>query len=157
MITEMFLKQILDYNSETGCFVWKQKTSKKSKIKIGTLAGCLNNGYWIITINQKIYKAHRLAWLYIYGEWPKHNIDHINGVRSDNRIFNLRDATVRQNGQNRIEHRNGKLVGASYDKKYKKWFSQIQIDKKQNYLGYFDTELEAHEAYIIALEKHKGQ
>ena len=150
------LKEILDYNSETGVFTWLKKVSKYSNIKIGSVAGSSDvHGYYRIMVNGKIYKAHRLAWLYVYGEWPKNYIDHINGNPSDNRIENLRDVTRRQNQQNQKIHRQGHLVGVSYSKPHKKWKSQIAINGRRKFLGLFETKEQAHEVYMKELEKLK--
>lgn len=146
MITQKELKERLQYNENTGIFTWLKKTKK---IKIGAIAGGLNvHGYIIIQINGKPYSAHRLAWLYIHGEWPKNQIDHINGIKNDNRIENLRDIIHRENQQNTHKHRNGKLVGCNFHKPAKKWQAKIQIKNKDYHLGLYNTELEAHEAYL---------
>ena len=150
MITQEYLKFILNYNEITGIFTWENRPSNRIQLK--QIAGCEQKiGYITIQINKKHYKAHRLAWLYVYGEWPKNQIDHINGIRNDNRIENLRDVSVRENSSNGVEHRNNKLIGA-YITKDKKWKSQIQINKKLIYLGIYNTELEAHNAYITKKE-----
>lgn len=152
MITQNELKEILQYNENTGVFTWKQSPAKH--IKIGDIAGSLDaNGYTYIRINKKLYKAHRLSWLYVYGEWPKNQIDHINGVKNDNRVINLRDVTNRENHQNKKEHREGKLVGCNFHKKTQKWRAQIQINGRLKHLGYYNTELEAHEAYLKFLKQ----
>jgi hypothetical protein len=150
ILNSHFLKSILSYNPDTGLFSWKNLSGRKNK----TTAGCFdNNGYVIIGIKlpggkSKKYGAHRLAWLYYHEEWPQNDIDHINGVKSDNRIINLRHVTRRQNQQNRANHRDGCLPGATRHRN--KYQAQIQINKKAYYLGYFDTELEAHLAYKLA-------
>lgn len=147
MITKEYLKSILDYNKDTGIFIWV--TNMRANKVISKIAGSIDSyGAIRIKINKKLYFAHRLAWFYIYDQWPKGQIDHINGVRDDNRIENLRDVTHRENQQNRIEHRLGNLVGAIYNINTKKWQSQIVVNKKKIYLGQFDTELEAHKAYL---------
>lgn len=152
MITQEELKEILDYNPNTGVFVWK--VSKSGVKRIGSLSGSLKkDGYSTIVINRKEYKAHRLTWLWVYGEFPKGQIDHINGVRNDNRIENLRDVTPRENLQNKICHREGHLIGTTYSKQYKKWRSQIQINSKRISLGYYETKEQAHEAYLNKLKE----
>jgi hypothetical protein len=147
-----FLRSIIIYNPENGLFSWRNPGKRHKKIHLG----CFDtDGYVVMKIRlsgdkAKTYKAHRLAWLYYYGHWPKNNIDHVNGIRSDNRIENLRDATNRENQQNRANHRNGRLPGAG--RNGNKYQAQIQINKKTYYLGYFDTELEAHLAYKLAAQ-----
>lgn len=152
MLTQEYLKTILSYDPNTGDFT-NIINRANNAVKAGSKTGCANGqGYINVRVSGKIYQAHRLAWLYVYGSWPKNNIDHINGLPGDNRIKNLRDVTVRANGQNRIEHRNGKLLGANYNISKKKWSSSIQVNGKQKHLGYFSTELEAHNKYLQALE-----
>lgn len=99
MITQERLKELFVYNEETGYFVWK--VSRKGYPKKGKIAGCLNPlGYVSIRVDSVLYQAHRLVFLYLYGAMPNDEIDHINGNRSDNRIFNLREASRSQNGMN---------------------------------------------------------
>lgn len=158
MITQNELKRILDYNKETGIFTWLcDRGTNKVKNKI---AGCIHsNGYIYISLNKRRYFAHRLAWLYVYGEWPSNQIDHINGVKDDNRIENLRDVIPRENSQNRKKHREGHIIGTTYSKLYKKWIAQIRIKGKVNRLGSFETQQEAHEVYLKAFEflKENGE
>jgi hypothetical protein len=149
MITQEYLKSVLYYNQDTGNFVWiKKENSKSTRIKIGEIAGCIdNNGYRIIRISGKGYKSHRLAWLYIYGNLPFKMIDHINGNKIDNRISNLREVSNKENQLNQNRHRLGSLPGAIFRKKSNKWQSYINLNNKFKHLGYFNTELEAHEKY----------
>lgn len=153
MITQQELQDLLDYNPATGEFRWKIQRGRA--IKAGDAAGCIqkSTGYWQISSSGKTYQAHRLAWLYVYGQWPKGMVDHIDGKKTNNAIANLRDVSHRQNQQNRHYHRNGKLVGAGWDKKNMRWQSHIYIDGKQRSLGRFDSELAAHHAYLRALLK----
>ena len=155
MITQNELKEILDYNPETGVFT--NKINRK-KSKMGKIVGIYDKDKYLrITLNCKNYIAHRLAWLYNYGEWPKGQIDHINGVKDDNRIENLRVVNSRQNHHNLQEHRNGKLVGCSYRKNIKKWRAKIKINYKSICLGHFDTEEQAHEAYLKKLKEFDNE
>jgi hypothetical protein len=155
MLTQKELKEYLHYDPETGIFTWK---IAKPGVILNSAAGCLVRKYTVIRINYKAYKAHRLAWLYVYGKWPENEIDHINGNHSDNRIHNLRDVTRSENCCNLRIHREGKLPGAFYVKKLHKYVSNITINYKTYNLGYFDTEQEAHNTYTKKLlEYHNGK
>lgn len=100
------LKEILNYNPETGIFTWK---SRRPRIRVGQIAGSKNNERYVnIKIDGILYKAHRLAWLYMTGEWPKDQIDHINGIRDDNRFCNLREVTNASNQWNKTHNKNNK-------------------------------------------------
>lgn len=153
MITQDELKQILHYDIETGIFIWKKKIGAKTAV--GSVAGTISRGYRKIMLNYKLYSAHRLAWLYIYGEFPKDLIDHINGIKSDNRMCNLRQATQSQNLQNQKKSHKNSLTGEigvhihHYAKK-KKFVAHIRVNGKQKTLGYFLTKKEASDAYLKA-------
>jgi hypothetical protein len=143
-----YVLSILNYNKDTGLFTWvNQRNKNKRKQYVGYVS---ENGYIIISIPEGNYRAHRLAWLMYYGKWPKNDIDHINGIRTDNRICNLREVTRRENLQNMAKHRNGKLPGAT--RVGDRYQSQIQVGKKTIFLGMYDTEMEAHLAYRLANE-----
>ena len=106
-ITHIRLTELLDYDSVTG--IWKWKVSTTKSIKIGDTAGCKSQGtkgYVWIRADKKLYRAHRLAWFYMTKEWPSHQIDHINGIRDDNRWSNLRQATHSENQHNRTVNKN---------------------------------------------------
>jgi hypothetical protein len=102
-LTRDRINEILDYREKVGKFYWLAKTSPKTnKIKIGSEAGNLQpDGYIRITIDGNAYAAHRVVWFLIQGSWPDGSIDHINGIRSDNRVENLRDVSRAVNQQNR--------------------------------------------------------
>lgn len=138
--TQIKLKEMLDYDQETGLFKWR--TRKANAVFPGDAAGCLNNfGYVRIGIGRKSYMAHRLAWLYCYGEWPETMIDHVNGNKSDNRITNLRKATRSQNTLNTKTHRNqtSKIRGVDWVKNRKKWMVRIQIEGARKTIGLFSS------------------
>ena len=144
MITQEYLKSILQYNENTGEFVWLMALKR---MKIGNIAGSITNGYIYVSLNKKKYLAHRLAWFYIYGKWPLNCIDHINGITNDNRIINLRDVTHRKNSQNAKAHRLGKLVGTAYHKSTNRWYARIKINGIPKHIGSYDSELKAFAAY----------
>lgn len=149
MITQEYLKSILDYNQNTGIFTWKVNKSKRSNI--GNVAGWLDGGYTKIEIDNKPYKAHRLAWLYVYGEMPKHLIDHINNDRSNNKISNLREATYQENNENYKTPKTNKsgVKNVSWYKQLNKWVVSISIKGVKKTIGYFD-DLEFAE--LVAIE-----
>lgn len=155
MITQEILKQNLHYNPQTGDFTWIKVCGG---VKRGKIAGHKEseNDYVKIRLLGKLYKAHRLAWLYVYGTWPKEYIDHINNIKSDNRINNLREATKRQNNTN-VGIRSDNTSGFKGVCKYgNKWVSRIKHKGKKIHIGYFDTPEAAHKAYIITADKlHK--
>jgi hypothetical protein len=152
MIIQELLKEYLHYDPETGIFTWIK--DRPSYNCIGKIAGSLKNNYRIIKFCGKDYLEHRLAWFYVYGEWPKNQVDHINGIKSDNRISNLRDVTNRQNALNKKRHRGGRLPGTAFKSGYKKYSSEVLVEGKRKLLGYFDTEQEAHEAYMAYVQEH---
>jgi hypothetical protein len=150
MITQEELKQQLYYDPDTGVFT--RLVSNSNTVKVGDIAGCYDgDGYLRIKVNNKRYGAHRLALLYMYGSFPKDQIDHINNIKDDNRITNLREANKSQNAQNKIKaHKNNKsgLLGVS--KNGKGFKCTIKINYKRKYLGTYRTKEEAHSAYLEA-------
>ena len=143
-LTAEYLRSILHYDPETGIFTWKVSTSRR--VKAGDAAGCQDGqGYRQIKVQSRLYQAHRLAWLYVYGEWPKLNIDHINRNRSDNRISNLRDVSQKQNGQNagKPSSNTSGHTGIYWHKRDSKWVAQIRHSYKLIHLGCFTDREEA--------------
>lgn len=137
-LTQEYLKSILDYNPENGIFTWKFNRSKLAKI--GCIAGTIDKrGYIVIGVNQKNYKAHRLAWLYVYGEFPPKQIDHINHDRTDNRIANLRIVSNQENQKNKTKQINNtsRVTGVGWHKASNKWCARISVNKKYIHLGLF--------------------
>jgi hypothetical protein len=150
MITQEYVKNILEYDINTGIFKYRKKVA--NCVKIGDIANFLDsNGYYNVCIKSKTYKAHRLAYFYVYGSWPKGQIDHINGVRCDNRIDNLRDVNQKENAQNKVFNRVNKSLGVSYSKRDKKWRSYTMINYKQHSFGNYNTKEEAIEVYKSAM------
>lgn len=155
ILTTEQLKNALDYDPNTGVFLWKIRPSKA--VKVGDIAGCTEKriGYITIGIAKRIYKAHRLAWLYMHGEWPKGLIDHINGDKADNRIANLRDVFADGNSQNvRKPNRRNKsgFMGVIWFQN--KWRASMSVNGKSKWLGDYSTPEEAHQIYLEAKRKY---
>jgi hypothetical protein len=137
----MTFNEYLQYCPETGVITW---IKPRRKIKVGQIAGAINNnGYLQIKFNGKAYKAHRLAWYLHYGVWPTNHIDHINGIKTDNRIINLRDVTRSENMNNTQGHREKTVKYYTFNKFKQKWQVQASVNGKLKYLGYFETEEKA--------------
>lgn len=144
-ITENRLYEVLEYDPDTGIFTWK--IDRKKHTKIGSIAGSTNgSGYRQISIDGKLYLAHRLAWFYCFKEWPS-LIDHINRNKIDNRLDNLREVTQSINIHNASEKpsksgfRNARKVGNKFQ-------SEIKVNGKSIHLGMFNTAEEASNAAI---------
>jgi hypothetical protein len=158
MITQAELKEMLDYSPDTGIFIWIKPTSLRTRK--GTEAGHIgNHGYRGIRIHRRMYMCHRLAWLYVYGDFPKNKIDHINMVRTDNRIENLREATQAENMFNtglRVNNQHG-YKGVSLDKRDMRWNARAKVNYKQIHLGRFATKEEAAMAYEDFAKANHGE
>ena len=145
-----------DYDPETGVMRWKidnGPSNPKSKV-IGTKT---KKGYIQAKFKGKTYKCHRIAWAIGHNTLDVPPVlDHINGDRSDNRLCNLRAATAQQNSLNRRSVRDG-LKGVCFHKGNNRWMSRIKVNGRQEFLGYFDTEIEAHEAYCRAAAELHGE
>lgn len=149
------LQELLDYNKNTGEFRWKIKKSRN--IKIGDIAGYINElRYRKIMIDEKFYLAHRLAWLYVYGKFPKNEIDHINHKRDDNRINNLRDVTHLENHKNTsIQKSNTSgISGVHWYKLVGRWAASIKVNGEFKHLGHFKNIKDAKRARDKAKAKY---
>ena len=137
------LRRQLKYNPITGKFIWLQN---KTRVNFGDDAGCLcGNGYVLIRVCGTKHAAHRLAWLYMTGDWPKGQIDHINGVRGDNRWANLRHVTGAENSRNakrRVDNASG-ITGVCWDIEAGRWASHISDNGRFIKLGRRDDFFEA--------------
>jgi len=147
MLTKEQAHLKLNYNPETGIFT----------NKIGNVIGCNCNKYIYIRCNGKQHYAHRLAWLYMYGYWPK-VVDHINGNTKDNRISNLREATLSQNQHNSIKPKNNTsgVKGVYFNKKSQKWMARVYVNYKCIYLGTFKNIEDAKQSVVNARKHHHG-
>lgn len=153
------LLEYLDYNKDTGVFRWKVSVGRHGRIPAGTIAGSKGKhggGYIEIHFDGKMHKAHRLAWLYVVGEYPKNEIDHINQKRADNRFVNLREATLQENLKNKTKYKSNTsgFIGVTWHRLVKKWQARIGVDTKRIHLGYFDAPEKAYEVYKEAKAKY---
>lgn len=150
------LREMLAYDPATGAWTWLKSPCRS--VLAGDSAGYLQNGYRVITLDGKPYRASRLACFYVNGEFPAIFVDHENLARSDDRWFNLRDASRPQNGANRPVNRNNTsgFKGVSWDKNAQKWSAKIGVAGRRHHLGLFSSPEEARDAYLAAADKHFG-
>lgn len=143
-ITQERLKQVLHYDPGTGIFTWKVPSGRR--VKAGQVAGSPTyKGYVRIMVDNCSKRAHNLAWLYVYGEWPKDQLDHINRVKTDNRIANLRESSPLLNQRNLSKACNNTsgVTGVTWSRKESKWVAQIVDNHKATRLGAFEDFNEA--------------
>lgn len=151
-LTQERLKTLIDYSPESGEFTWHKGLRHRGS---GKRAGCRREegGYRILSVDSRTYSEHRLAWFYVHGAWPDNDVDHINGIKSDNRIENLRQCTRAENMQNQVGNRSKSGLTGAYECNGR-FFSHIYKDGKKFYLGCFASPQEANAAYISAKAKH---
>ena len=151
------LREVLHYAPDTGVFTWLVKTS--TRIKVGDVAGSASaRGYVWVRVDGVLLLAHRLAFLWMTGEWPPQFVDHINGVRDDNRWSNLRPATRAENNQNQRRARSDNKLGLLGVCRYRNRFrATIAVDGQRIHIGTFDAPEQAHAAYLkTKRELHGG-
>jgi len=149
-VTQEKLKRLLIYDSKTGIFTWRVR--RGGKARAGDVAGSVrSDGYRAVKINSRNYQEHRLAWLYIHGTFPSNQIDHINRIRVDNRISNLRLATNMENSWNTS------AAGVGFHKITGKYQAYIYVRGKHIHLGLFDTVEEAATIRRGAEQKYFGE
>lgn len=137
-ITAERLREVLSYDPDTGVFIWKISTSQ---LRAGAIAACkTSKGYIRIKIDRQTYAAHRLAWFYVHGEWPKNQLDHRNGIRDANWIANLREATNAENAQNRARRRDNKSghPGIAWSTRERRWKVSIKAHGQARCVGSFE-------------------
>jgi hypothetical protein len=138
ILSQARLKELLHYSPETGVFTWR--VTRNQFVLAGGIAGAIDtHGYRQIKIESKLYLAHRLAFFYQTGEWPKGEVDHVNRLKNDNSFFNLRVVTRGLNEQNKLEQKNNKSGhrGVSWCNTHKRWIVQIGHNGKRSKVGYF--------------------
>jgi len=147
-----------EYDSSTGIITWK---INKGSARVGDIAGCpATSGYRQVRYRQRLYYAHRLAWLLYYKRWPDSTlvIDHIDGNKINNKIENLRECTIRQNKQNSTLYKNNALgiKGVRFIAERNSYVARIYLKGQAIFLGYFRTAEEARDAYNIKAEELFG-
>jgi hypothetical protein len=154
-LTHSQLLYFLEYEPVSGYFTWIRPQARR--MKKGMVAGCLDkSGYWHIQICGNTYLAHRLAWLYMTGLWPKHQIDHKDQNRSNNSYTNLREATSNENCRNAklsIKNTSG-IKGVHWNAGMKKWQAYIYVGSKKIHVGTFDSIELANSAALRSRNDH---
>ena len=153
MITQDELKELLHYDEKTGIFTWLKDVNKN--IRKGCLAGTKHSaGYVQITIARKLYLAHRLAWLFKYGYFPEHGLDHRDRNKEHNWITNLREASRSCNTRNtgNFSNNTSGVKGISFHKVNNKWISGIATNNKNKYIC-SNTDLTEAVAHRLAAEQ----
>ena len=150
MLTQERLKELLTYNATSGIFT---RNTNIHTARIGDVAGSINElGYLGVYVDGKKYKSHRLAWLYVFGAFPKNEIDHIDHDKTNNAIKNLREVTASGNQQNQIKARKNNLstgvLGVTFRKRDQVYIASITTNYKSKHIGVFKTVKEASDAYI---------
>lgn len=156
------LDELLRYEPHTGKLIWRTNKHSKSVVP-NTVAGCINKatGYRSITIFGVSYAAHHVAWFLHYKKWSEHQLDHINHIRSDNRIVNLREVSIAENARNR-KRRDKTTTGEHgiwYDRLRNKYVAEITMNRKRVYLKRFDDideAVAARESKLIELGFHEN-
>jgi hypothetical protein len=154
ILKQIRLKELLHYNQTTGAFI---RLVARGNGTVGTVAGAQNRrGYIRILIDGHMYRAHRLAFLYMDGEFPDAEVDHINQNRSDNSWANLRSVTRQENGKNQKLHANNTsgTMGVYWRKDSEKWVAEIHVDGDRFHLGTFSLKTKAIDARKAAQNKH---
>lgn len=149
-LTQTRLKELVHYDPSTGVFTWLVNSGRR---RAGAVAGTLSDGYLVAHIDGKLRSLHRLVWLYMFGLWPAELIDHRDGVRNNNRLSNLREATYSGNAQNQKQasRNTSGVIGVT---RYRgKWRAQISVDGQYRGLGKFSTIGDASTAYLEAKKK----
>lgn len=166
-LTQARVKRVFKYDPGTGDLVWRERdlsdfqTLRAQRVwnsrYAGNVAGGIKeNGYVEIKLDRSLYKAHRLVWLYVFGCWPAGEIDHINGVGTDNRIANLRDVSRSVNCLNKAAPRRSSDLpaGVNWRADIQKYTARVRVNRKDIHLGSYDRKEDAISARVAALKLH---
>ena len=158
-LTPEHVSELFNYDPLTGVLTWKKQP--RGRYKPSLVAGYKTpEGYLVTSVDSKLRKNHRLAWAISYGCWPKYEIDHINGDKSDNRLANLRDVKHKLNTENLLvanSFNKGRVLGVSWHIRINKFHARIGVNGRLIHLGYYSTSEEAHQAYLTAKRQlHAG-
>lgn len=158
-LTQDILKEYLCYDPDTGIFTWIKANPLGGRSRDGEAAGSINEkGYVKIKFLGKMYRAHRLAWFYMTGQFPKYKIDHIDRNRQNNKFTNLREATHIENSCNRgLTTNQTNYKGVRYHSYSKKYQARINVNRRRFSLGFYDTAELAYAAYCEAAKKYHGE
>lgn len=155
-LTVEWLREHMVYVPETGTFMWKVRGPGRTLGKVLGSAPNRTGGYVAIKVDNVVYYAHRLAWFYTYGEWPKHQIDHIDGVKTNNAIANLRDCTAAQNSARRKV--SAKIAPSRGVFPHGVGFvARLHHKGVRHYLGYFSKLEDAKAAYAAKAKEIHGE
>lgn len=152
------LREVLSYNKRSGLFRWKK--TRSTRVRVGDVAGSFTaDGYIQIRFDGRLYLAHRLAVFYVTGRWPKDTVDHGDRDHANNKWSNIREASYSQNSGNMAKRPNNTsgYKGVFLDKRRKRYFAQIMVNRRSIHLGSFDAPQEAAMAYEAAAIKYFGE
>lgn len=157
-ITISTARELLDYDPSTGDLRWR--VGRPRGLKAGDVAGgFMQSGYRRISLLERVFMSHQLAWAIHHGRWPAGHIDHVNGNPSDNRIENLRECTASQNQANRkkLSTNTSGLRGVTWNRSAKKWQAGIKLHGRSYHLGLYADKNDAHAAYQLAARRLFGE
>ena len=158
--THQRLRELFDYDEETGVLTWIKSATERHNVNIGKRAGRLHsNGYRRVQIGHQVFLEHRIIWAWMNDEAPPASIDHINRNRADNRWCNLRAATLQQQAWNALAKASNScgLRGVYFARDRNRWVAEIRINGKMVRLGVFQTKEEAAAAYQGAGRVTRGE
>lgn len=159
MLTQERLKELISYDPVDGTFCWK--VTRSNRAVAGKVAGkCKDSkGYSVIRVDKRLYRAHRLAYLYITGEWPESDVDHKNNNRADNRWENLRASTRSQNIANKATPASNKsgVKGVCWNVAHQRWLVTLRVEGRHKYIGEFRCKKTAVRAVREARQRFHGE